>query len=652
VKTNAVVSVFCLVVTFLSLTNSTPAQSHPLDPLTSSEIQIAATVLRSAKGFPRSGLFSTIQLREPSKETVIKFQSGSPIRREAFAIVLDREGNKTFEAIVDLGGKRIVSWKEIPGVQPLVFAGEYELVDKLVREDPRWQAAMTKRGITKFEDVAIDGWAVGEVDPKYTGRLLRGLSYFKGSNANYYGRPIEGVVAIVNMNTQKVVEVTDSGVVPISRVSQDFDEGSIGTLREKPKPLTITQPEGSSYRINGQEISWQKWRFRYTMHPREGLVLHTVGYEDRGKIRPILYRAALSEMVVPYGDPGRNWGWRAAFDVGEYAVGRLASPLEPKLDTPDNALLIDATFADEEGEPTTLQRAVGIYERDGGILWKHFDSVSLKNETRRARELVMCFVATIGNYDYAVSYIFKQDGSIEVDLALTGIMLAKGVAEKTVSQNHHSTGDLTGHLVSENIAAPNHQHFFSFRFDFDVDGPINSVAELNTSAMPAGPDNPSSNGFVMRETILRNETEAQRKLDIQAARVWAITNPASKNSLGQPASYILIPGANSLPYTHPDSPVRKRAQFINNHFWATLYNDRELYAAGDYPNQSTGGAGLPQFVSNSESTENRDVVMWYTLGVTHVPRPEEWPVMPVTHVGFKLIPGSFFDRNPALDVPR
>ena len=651
-KSNVVVWFCCVALCPLLLGSSASAQSHPLDPLTSDEIDSAAKILRASKGFPKTALFSTIQLNEPPKETVMRFVPGSRVRREAFAIVLDREGNRTFEAVVDLGSRAVTLWKEIPGVQPLVFSGEYDLVDELVRADPRWQAAMRKRGITKFDDVAIDGWAVGQVESRFRGRLLRGLSYFKGESANYYGRPVEGVVAIVDMNRRVVVDVSDTGVVPISATSQDFDEKSVGQLREKPKPLIASQPDGATYRLNGQEISWQKWRFRYTMHPREGLVLQTVGYEDGGRVRPILYRAALSEMVVPYGDPDRNWGWRAAFDVGEYTVGKLASPLEAKLDTPDHAQLIDATFADDDGKPYTLERAVGIYERDGGILWKHFDTVSGKNETRRARELVICFVATIGNYDYAVNYIFKQDGSIEIDLALTGIMLAKGVAEQTVMPNHHSSNGATGHLVAPNIAAPNHQHFFSFRLDFDVDGTKNSVTELNTSALPVGAQNASSNGFVMRETVLKTESEAQRKMDMQAARVWSVVNPMSKNSLNQPASFILVPGANSLPYTAADSPVRKRAQFINNHFWTTRYSDRELYAAGDYPNQSKGGHGLPQFVSNNERTENQDIVVWYTLGITHVPRPEEWPVMPVTHAGFKLIPASFFNRNPALDVPR
>jgi len=626
---------------------------HPLDPLSESEIAGAVKILQSTPNFPKVALFSTVQLNEPPKAEVLGFKNGTRnFRREAFAIILDREKNKTYEATVDLRTNKILAWKEINGVHPLVFAEEFEVLPDIVKADKRWQDAMRKRSITDFDKVSVDGWATGQVPDKFTGRLLRALSYFKGDSANYYGRPIEGVVAIVNMNTRTVVDVTDTGVVPISNTSQDFDEKSVGKLREKPKPLIISQPEGVSYTMDGNEVAWQKWRFRYTMHPREGLVLHTVGYDDNGKTRSILYRASLSEMVVPYGDPDANWRWRAAFDVGEYTVGKLASPLEPNLDAPENAQLIDATFADDNGKPYVLEKAVGIYERDGGILWKHFDSVSAKNESRRARELVIFFVATIGNYDYAVNYVFKQDGSLEVDLALSGIMLAKGVKEKRADENHSMMKEMNGHLVAENIVAPHHQHFFSFRLDFDVDGTNNSVTEMNTSAMAVGANNPYLNGFVMRESIFRTEAEAQRKMDMQTARTWSVMNPSAKNSLGHNTSFILVPGANSLPYIAPEALVRKRAQFINNHLWATKYNALELYAAGDYPNQSTGGGGLPQWISNDEKIENEDVVLWYTLGVTHIPRPEEWAVMPVTHVGFKLIPGGFFSRNPALDVPK
>ncbi|HEX2223259.1 MAG TPA: tyramine oxidase, partial [Thermoanaerobaculia bacterium] len=280
---------------------------HPLDPLTAAEIQTAARVLAEDARFPAGSLFSTIVLQEPAKAGVLAWQPGGPIQRRASAILLDRRGKRTLEAVVDLGTGRVLSWNEVKGVQPAVLSGEYEEVGQIVKADARWQAAMRKRGIEDFGQVQVDGWAVGEAPAKYKGaRLLRGLSYFKGDSINFYGRPIEGVVALVDMNAERVVEVVDSGALPLPPPSQELDEAATGR-REAPKPLVITQPDGASFTVDGQEVRWQKWRFRYTMHPREGLVLHTVGYEDDGRLRPILYRASLSEMVVPYGDTDPNW---------------------------------------------------------------------------------------------------------------------------------------------------------------------------------------------------------------------------------------------------------------------------------------------------------------------------------------------------------
>lgn len=639
-----------LIPSTLTAQTSTGQGLHPLDPLSSDEIKAAAAVITALPQFPEGSLFSTIVLKEPNKREVLSHKPGAQVFRQAFAVILDRKGNRTFEALVDLKAGRLISWAHIRDVQPLVMESEFGALPDIVKADARWQEAMRKRGITDFDKVQIDGWAVGQVARTHTGiRLLRALSYFKGDAVNFYGQPIEGVVALVNMNTNKVIELVDTGVVPLPPPSQQLDEQSTGT-RTAPKPLNITQPAGASFEINGHEVQWQKWRFRFTMHPREGLVLHTVGYEDEGRIRSILHRASLSEMVVPYGDTETNWRWRSAFDVGEYSVGRLASSIEPNTDAPENALLLDATFAGDDGQPYVLPQAVGIYERDGGMLWKHYESYSEKNESRRARQLIIFFIATIGNYDYALNWIFHQDGVLEADAALSGIMLPKGVRETKASA--HGPGFKSGHLVAANVVAPHHQHFFSFRLDLDVDGPNNSVHEMNTRALPPGPTNPFLNGILMEETILKTERLAQRKMSFPMARTWMVVNPTAQNALGQHTSYILVPGQNSLPYIAPTSQVRRRAGFINNHFWATRYKADEMSAAGVYPNQSRGGDGLPRWIANNDNLVNQDVVVWYTLGVTHIPRPEEWPVMPVTHVGFKLIPGGFFSRNPALDVPR
>ena len=632
------------------LARASAEAQHPLDSLTAAEIQATTKMLSAHPSFPAGAQFVMMVVKEPPKSAVLAYAPGTPLARHSFSVILDRRGNRTFEAVVDVNAGTIISWNQIKGVQPLVLAGEYEALSKLVKADPRWQAAMKKRDITDSAQVQIDGWATGQLPAAYRGRrMLRALSYFRGDATNFYGRPIEGVVALVDMNADKVVEVVDTGVLPLPPPSQELDEKSTGT-RTAPKPLVITQPDGASFEINGQEVRWQKWRFRYAMHPREGLVLHTVSYDDQGRLRPILYRGSLSEMVVPYGDTDGNWRWRSAFDVGEYSIGRLASSIEPKTDAPEYATLIDATFAGDDGVPYVLPRALGIYERDGGLLWKHYEGYSTKNESRRARQLVIFSIATIGNYDYAVNWVFHQDGVLEVDAALSGIMLPKGVRETTA--NGHTAAGSSGHLVAANVVAPHHQHFFSFRLDFDIDGPKNVVHEMNTRARAAGPGNPFLNGIVMEETLLRTETAAQRSMNMQAARTWQVLNTSERSTLGYHPGYIIVPGGNSLPYVAPASQVRRRAGFVNNHFWATRYHEDEMSAAGTYPNQSSGGDGLPRWAANNESLVGQDVVVWYTLGITHIPRPEEWPVMPVTHVGFKMIPGGFFTRNPALDVPR
>lgn len=633
--------------------------AHPLDPLTAAEITIAVTALKAHPNVPPQALFPVIALNEPPKADVLAHRPGEPIRREAFVVVFDRPANRTFEAVIDLQTRSLTSIKRIAGAQPAITFEELDQVPALVRANEAWQGAMRKRGLTNFAEIHVDPWAPGLLDPKTepnTTRWARALSYLKGKQKNVYARPIEGVVALVDLTQMRVDRVIDTGVYPVPPQSADLDERAIGKQRVGPKPLQHVQPLGPSFSLHGREVRWQKWRFRVAVHPREGLVIHTVGYEDQGRVRPILYRASLSEMLVPYADPAANWSFRNAFDEGEYGIGRLTDALEIGTDAPSHARFFSAVYADDRGKPITVPRAIAIYERDGGLLWKHFEYYSNSTDSRRARELVVFSLVTVGNYDYGFNWIFRQDGSIELQSVLTGIMLAKGVHLTTATATHDGgNGEKDGHawhLVAPNVAAPHHQHFLNFRLDLDVDGVANSVREINTRAVPPGPANPDLNAFVMEETVLPTEAEAQRDMNLASARRWLVVNPDARNVLGQSAAYLLAPGDNSVPYLHADSPIRRRAGFINHHFWATRFDPSELHAAGDYPNQSEPGEGLPKWTKANRGLERQDVVAWYTFGITHVPRPEEWPVMSATTAGFKLLPVSFFSRNPALDVPR
>jgi primary-amine oxidase len=262
---------------------------------------------------------------------------------------------------------------------------------------------------------------------------------------------------------------------------------------------------------------------------------------------------------------------------------------------------------------------------------------------------VISYLTQAGNYEYGFDWIFHQDGTLETKVELTGIMSVKGTAETTAA--HDGRHDPYGHLVAKNLLAVHHQHFFSFRLDMDVDGVANRVVEVNSVPDPPGPNNPFHNGFTMRETPLRTEREAQRNLDLDTSRRWIVVNPAATNELGQPTGYALLPGENAKPFAAADSWVRKRSGFLNAHVWVTPYAEDEIYAGGDYPNQSHGGDGLPKWAAADRSVDNKDIVLWYNFGITHNPRPEDWPVMPVYEAGFKLVPWGFFARNPVMDLP-
>ena len=112
-----------------------------------------------------------------------------------------------------------------------------------------------------------------------------------------------------------------------------------------------------------------------------------------------------------------------------------------------------------------------------------------------------------------------------------------------------------------------------------------------------------------------------------------------------------MPGPGPVLLASPDSSVARRAGFATASLWVTPYAPEERRAAGDFPNQHAGGDGLPRWTAADRSLVDTDVVVWHTFGVTHVPRPEDWPVMPVERCGFTLLPVGFFDGNPALDVP-
>ena len=625
--------------------NLTAAQ-HPLDPMTPREIDEAVRILRSQRDLPEGTRFESVMLKEPAKDSVLGLENSNSVPREATIVLLDNDTEATHEAVVSLTDKAVTSWKHIPGVQPKIMPDEFYECEAAVKQDPKFLEAIKKRGISDVDLVMVDPWSAGNfgIEEEKGKRLSYARCWVRSSpRDNGYARPIEGVIPVVDLNKMEVIRVEDHGLVPLPPNPANYAAEFIEEFRSDLKPLDIVQPEGPSFNINGREITWQKWSLRVGFTHREGLVLHNIEYYDQGRRRPIIYRAALAEMVVPYGDPGGAHFRKNAFDVGEYGIGNLANSLTLGCDCLGEIRYFDAALSDSRGGVMNIPNAICIHEEDFGILWKHVDWRTGQTEVRRSRRLVISFIATVGNYEYGFFWYFYQDGTIEFQVKLTGIVNNAAVPPGETPKY--------GTLVAPQVNAHIHQHFFNVRLDMSVDGRNNSVYEVNTEAEPRGPENPQGNAYFATKTLLRTESEAQRTVDPLTGRYWLIANSSVKNYLGQEVAYKLMPGENILPFAHPDASVMKRAAFMTKHLWVTSYDSNEMTPAGDYPNQHPGGAGLPAYTKDNRSVENQDLVVWYTFGHHHIPRPEDWPVMPVMYTGFSLKPVGFFDQNPALDVP-
>jgi primary-amine oxidase len=634
-----------------------PAAPHPLDPLSAGEIRAAAAILRSQAELTPTTRFVMISLAEPPKPADLDFGRGTAPDRVALVITYDTAASLIHEALVSLTSGSVVSRLAVPDRFPSYIVEDMSTVEELVREDPRWQAAMRLRGVTDFSLAMIDPWPSGYLGPSdhpaVSGRLCRPLTWMRSAPGEHgYARPVEGLVVTVDMDTMTVVDVADHGVVPIPAhpgnyapefMSDPANRPAFSALRDDLKPISITQPEGPSFTVDGWSVSWQKWQLRVGFNAREGLVLHQIGYADRGRLRPVVYRASLSEMVVPYGDAAPTHWNKNVFDMGEVGMGLMANSLTLGCDCLGEIYYFDGTVNDSRGEPVTIPNAICMHEEDAGIAWKHTDFRTGEVEVRRSRRLVLSTIATVGNYEYGFYWYLYTDGRIEYEVKLTGVLTTGAVAD--------GESPRYGTLVAPGLYGPHHQHFFSVRLDMSVDGPGNSVYEVDSVPEPPGPGNPHHNAWVTRSTLVASEADGARDADVSTARFWKIANPSVRNELGQEVAYKLEPGAVIPSMVQPGSAIYDRARFVQHNLWVTAYDPRERYAAGDYPYQSPDPQGLPDYVADDAPVADADVVLWYTLGAHHVVRPEDWPVMPATSIGFHLKPAGFFDGNPALDLP-
>jgi primary-amine oxidase len=625
-------------------TGSADAAAHPLDMTSAGEVDRVRGALVAAGLLGETVRFAFFAPEEPPKADVLGHTDGAAAERRFRVVLLDLTTGRSWDTVVSATSGQVVSQREIDPPregQPPIIDAEFEMIEDILNTSDDWTGALAKRGIDPASVRAVP-LSAGVYDyPGEVGRrIVRAFGFRQDHERDHpWAHPIDGLVAYVDLTGRRVTQVIDTAELPVPATSGNFDDpGFTGPARTTLKPIEITQPEGPSFTVEGNRVRWENWDLRIGFNEREGLTLHQIGFDGR----PIVYRASVAEMVVPYADPAPVRFWQNYFDCGEYMFARYADSLQLGCDCLGEIHYLDAVIADDLGRPKTIQNAICMHEEDYGVAWKHSDMFTGSRETRRQRRMVFSFFTPIGNYDYGFYWYLYLDGTIQLEVKATGIVFTAAYPD---GGNEYATE------VAPGLGAPFHQHMFSARLDMTVDGVQNAVDEVQAERVPMGEGNPYGNAFRKRRTRLARESQAQRRADGSVVRTWHVVNTEKTNAVGQPVGYALIPEGKATLLADEASSIHARATFATNHLWVTRYDPAQRYPAGDFVNQNPGGAGLPAWVQADRDIDGEDIVVWHTFGTTHFPRPEDWPVMPVDYTGFTLKPVGFFDRNPALDLP-
>ena len=615
---------------------------HPLNSLSASEIADAVSILKNSNKEHENSSFSYISLEEPDKK-ILKEKSN--LDRFVKIVGVDQKSNG-FEAEINLSKKELLKEEKISNkAGPTYTLAEIFKAIELTMGDENYQKALEKRGIKDLSLIQIDPWPGGgfvNKNIKNGNRALKAISFLKDSEKdNAYARPIQGLIAHIDLTENKVVEVEDHGVVEVPKAHARYDKDGQESLRENTKEIAITQPEGVGFSVEDNLISWEGWQLRASIDPIEGLALHQVSLNDR----PIFYRAGLSDMVVPYGSSDPMHWWKAVHDGTEYGFGTMTNSLTLGCDCLGEIYYLDAHKLAFDGSVETIENAICIHEEDFGVQWKHNDSTQMGyNEVRRSRRLVVSSFATIGNYDYGIFWYLYLDGTIQLEIKLTGV-----VGISAFHEDIHKPGQ--DFKISPELASPIHQHLFNVRIDWDLDDGENQLFETNVEPLPINNANPEGTQFQAVSSHLKKESEAQRNIAPEKSRTWKVVNPNKLNKVGSPTAYKILYGNTPTLLSNPNSPPGKRAAFAKYNIWATPFQNEERCGGGRHTVMHSGEGGLEEITAQDRNISECDLVTWLTFGVTHLPRPEDWPVMPVEYCGFHLIPVGFFDQNPTINLP-
>lgn len=643
---------------------------HPLDPLTVTEVNRARELLSAHPLFtssPSSLFVHSLALDEPDKSVVRSWRKGADPLPPRRAVAIVRFRGESHVLAVDLGEGAVTPLPVPASGYPTMTMDEQVSLCWAPFKDPAFNATILRRGV-RTSDVACLPISLGWYGPtEENRRLIKIQCYSAEGTANFYMRPIEGLTVLVDMDTREVVHISDRGAgIPIPaaentdyRHGQHTNDEDVEAARglgfQSVRAPSMEQPNRPDFEVvDGHTVRWAGWEFHLKADARAGMVVSRARVQDpaTGAHREVMYKGMASELFVPYMDPTEAWYFKTYMDAGEYGFGLQAMPLVPLNDCPRHARYVDGVFVAADGRPYVRENMICIFERYAGdVAWRHSESPITGMDIRESRpkvSLVARMAASVANYDYIVDWEFQMDGLIRIKVGLSGILMVKGTPYSHMNQVRQNE-DMHGTLLSENVVGIIHDHYITFRLDMDVDGADNSFVRVEMARQDTAPgESPRRSYMKATRHVASTEKDAQVRLKLYEPSEFHVVNPSKKTRVGNPVGYKVVPAGTAGSLLDPEDPPQKRGAFTNNQIWVTPYNKSEEWAGGLFVYQSKGEDTLATWSERDRPIDNRDLVLWYTLGFHHIPCQEDFPIMPTVSSSFDLKPVNFFESNPIL----
>lgn len=628
-------------------------------------------------------IVDVVVLKEPTKKSVEEYERCQILPKRMATYTVWRAKTDIYYdftilyCLNDINNSTIVDVQNIKRGRPAYTCADNNYVVTLLLNDRKFKAGLAKRGIYEndyvnlYFDVAIDGLLDNvneclDCEKESTTKVLKTTKprphvfyaavYWNDgqiATTSAYVQPIEGLWAFVDRRSNTVIEVVDTGkVTPIQKGNLVYTRPDSVQL----KPLVITQPDGPSFTVVNNVVSWGLFKVGFGMRADTGLTLYDCKANDRTSLDPnkitstwrnYFSRGGIAEILTLYGKPEPNKVFKNFCDFREYPMRDFVISLTPGIQVPSHASLYPAYFTYPDGSVGEVPDAIAIFETDDGSLYSHVNypcGLDVSTIGSRKRTLHIMAVNTVGNYDFIQDYQFTGDGNHECVVSASGILECSGTTYKKQPEDV----ELYGNLINSFVNASNHSHRVCFRYNMKVDGPNNRIKETSYVRLNPSKDNPCGNAQVHEETLIRREKDSGRFIDSSIGGSFEVCNHYSKNELGQhrALNITFTPMPRHLVNKH--ERIGKRAELNQKDLYVTKYREGELSAMGDFPVERGHDQGLRKYLENDESVVDTDNVIWAMTGFGHSPTCEQAPVMNNESVMFKMAPHGFYNCNPAL----